>query len=172
MAQDPIDHVTMWPRSLERLQAAVIVDRPNDQIRYAGLILSILVVALLVGASWGVFRDVSETLDHALVTGILLGLTGGVLSLAFTLARTDTRAKIPAMQESIQVEHVRPFIGAAVAVPVILILESEVVTVPSTDKKWLIAVACFLAGVSERRFLGLVSDVERGIGTKSDHDGK
>ena len=114
----------------------------------------------------------SETLDRSLVTGTLLGLTGGVLSLAFTVARTNTRAKIPVMQESIQVAHMRPPIGAAVALPVILILEAEVVTMPQISKRWLIPIACFLAGFSERWFLGLVTGAEKGIRTKGADDDK
>jgi hypothetical protein len=148
------------------------IDRLIEQIRYAGLLLFILVVALLAIASSRWFRQMSETLDRSLVTGTLLGLTGGVLSLAFTVARTNTRAKIPVMQESIQVAHMRPLIGAAVALPVILILEAEVVTVPQISKTWLIPIACFLAGFSERWFLGLVTGAERGIRAKGADDDK
>ena len=139
------------------------LDRLTEQIRYAGLILFALVVFLLTIASRRWFRDVSDTLDYSLVIGTLLGLTGGVLSLAFTAIRTNTRAKIPAMQESMQVAQIRPLVGAAVALPVILILEAGVVTAPKIDKIWLISVACFLAGFSERWFLGIVTSAERSI---------
>jgi hypothetical protein len=140
------------------------IDQLQSQITYATIFLVVLVVMLLSGAAIRIYLDWSSGVERTLLLGTLMGLTGGVLSLAFTVTRSDASAKIPAMRTSFEVACIRPFIGAAIALPVILIFESGVINIPATDKFWVVAVACFLAGFSERWFLGLVEKVQNKAG--------
>jgi len=132
----------------------------RKQIAYAGLFLFVLIFGLLMVASFEAFAGMSDNFDVVVRRGILLGLTGGVLSLAFSVVRTDVNAKIPNIRMSFEVAAIRPLIGAALAVPVILIFESGWITVSGVEKEYLIAIACFLAGFSERWFLGLMETLE------------
>ena len=136
------------------------IDQLRRQIAYAGLFLFVLIFGLLLVSGFGWSVQFSDTLDGALVLGTLVGLSGGVLSLAFTVVRTDVTSKIPAVRMSFEVAMMRPLIGAALALPVILVIESGFLQVNGIGKNWLIAVACFLAGFSERWFLGLMESVE------------
>lgn len=140
------------------------IDQLRRQIDYAGVLLIVLVVALLVGTVARIQMGWSGDVDGSLLLGTLMGLIGGVLSLAFSVTRTDVTAKIPAMRVSFEVARIRPFIGAAIALPVIMIFESGVINIPGAQKYWIAAVACFLSGFSERWFLGLVEKVERKAG--------
>lgn len=140
------------------------IDQLRRQIDYAGILLMVLVVALLAGTVVRIRMGWSGDVDGALLLGTLMGLIGGVLSLAFSVTRSDVSAKIPAMRSSFEVARIRPFIGAAIALPVILIFESGVINIPGAQKYWIAAVACFLSGFSERWFLGLVEKAEKKAG--------
>jgi hypothetical protein len=137
------------------------MDQLRRQIAYVGAFLLVLVLGLLVETRLGFFAHYSPTLDHALQIGTLLGLVGGLLSVAFTVARTDEKGKIPALRASFEVAVIRPFIGAALALPVVLLVESKVVTIAGVEPVWAVGLACFLAGFSERWFLGLVEGLEK-----------
>jgi len=130
------------------------LDQLERQISVAAAILVVLVFVSMVGASFGPDLCSSGT-SHMLLVGMLMGLFGGVLSLVFSIIRTDTRARIPAMRASLAVAFIRPFIGAAIALPVLAIVQAGVIQVKGADLCWVVAAACFLAGFSERWFLGL-----------------
>jgi hypothetical protein len=137
------------------------LDEQRRQINWVGGFLVCLVIGLLITTGLHRFRDVSPTLDEALRLGMLLGIVGGVLSVAFTITRADEKVKIPALRSSFEVMLVRPLVGAALALPVVLIVESGAITITGLGKPWLVPVACFLAGFSERWFLGLMEGLEK-----------
>jgi hypothetical protein len=140
------------------------IEQLRRQMSLVGLFLLVLVLGLLLAAGLGSLLGFSQPVSDVLALGTLLGLTGGVLSLAFTIARTDVTGSIPAVRTSFEVAAVRPLIGAAMALPIIVIFESGVVAVSGIDKKWIIAMGCLLAGFSERWFLGLVEGLEQKTG--------
>jgi hypothetical protein len=140
------------------------IDQLRRQIDFAGILLMVLVVALLAGTAVRIQMGCSGDIDTALLLGTVMGLTGGALSLAFSVTHSDVSAKIPAMRSSFEVARIRPFIGAAIALPVILIFESGLINIPMLQKNWIAAVACFFSGFSERWFLGLVEKVEKKAG--------
>jgi len=140
------------------------IDQLRTQITWVGLFLLIVVVGVMLLARGGAFAKFSQTLDHSLMLGTLAGLLGGVLSVAFTVARTDERAKIPVVRTSFEVALIRPLVGAALALPVVLLVDAGAVSIAGVDKAYLGAIACFLAGFSERWFLGLMEGLERGDG--------
>jgi hypothetical protein len=137
------------------------LDQLRRQIAYVGTFLMVLILGLLVASRLGAFARYSAALDGGLQLGTLLGLVGGLLSVAFTVARTDEKAKIPAVRASFEVAVIRPFIGAALALPVVLLVEAKVFTISGVDTAWVVGLACFLAGFSERWFLGLMEGLER-----------
>lgn len=144
------------------------------QIFYVGLFLLVMIVGVVVAARMHWLERLWPNLDQTLELGMLLGLVGGVLSLAFTVSRTDETAKIPKVRMSFQVALARPIIGAALALPVVLIVDSGLITVAGVEKKWLVAIASFLAGFSERWFLGIMEGLEKKarVGSSEDKDGK
>lgn len=137
------------------------VDQLRLQIMWVGFFLLLVVVGVAGIARFGAFAKFSPTLDNTIMLGTLAGFLGGVLSVAFTVARTDERAKIPAVRSAFEIALVRPLLGAALALPVVLLVDAGVVSLPGVDKAYLGAIACFLAGFSERWFLGLVEGLER-----------
>ena len=162
----PADLVSEVMRQLQTTSGNMYhkIGQLQRQIDYATWFLVFLVAVLLSGAAIRIHLGMSTNLDGALLLGTLLGLTGGVLSLAFTVTRSDPSAKIPATLTSFKVARIRPFIGAAIALPVILIFESGVISIAGADKDVVTTVACFLAGFSERWFLGLIEKVEKKAG--------
>jgi hypothetical protein len=132
------------------------------QIVFAGVFLLVLIFCVLVATGFESFERFWPALDRKLQFGTLLGLVGGVLSVAFSVSRTDEKAKIPKLRTSLEVMLVRPLIGASLALPVVLLADSGLVAIGGiTDRLWLVGVACFLAGFSERWFLGIVEGLEK-----------
>ena len=99
---------------------------------------------------------------RALALGIPAGALGGVLSTAFSLGRVDLKARIPDIRFSRLVTLTRPLLGATVAIPVLVFLQAGYVKVAGFDGSLSIAAFCFLAGFSERWFLGLMERFEGG----------
>jgi hypothetical protein len=99
---------------------------------------------------------------EALVLGILAGVLGGMLSTAFSFGRVDLTKKIPEVRLSMLVTSMRAVLGAAVAIPVAVFVESGFVELKALAKPYSILIFCFLAGFSERWFLGLMERFEAG----------
>lgn len=99
---------------------------------------------------------------QAIFLGVVSGLLGGVLSMTFSLGRVDLTKKIPDMRLSGLVTSIRPLLGAAVAIPVVVFVEANYVEMKGFDKPLSIMAFSFLAGFSERWFLGLVEKFEGG----------
>ena len=133
------------------------------QVDFVALLLLILVAGLLCSEGVRIYNGWSGDIDRAVLLGMLMGLIGGILSLTFTVIRSDAGRKIPTMRTQFEVALIRPLVGAVMALPVILILEAGVVSIPWADKNWVVALAGFLAGFSERWFLGLVEGLENRV---------
>lgn len=97
-----------------------------------------------------------------LFLGVASGALGGILSMAFSLGSLDLRAQIPDVHLSGLVALTRPLLGAAVAVPIVVLVQGKFVSLSSGDLDlWkLTATSCFLGGFSERWFLDLMKRVE------------
>jgi hypothetical protein len=131
-----------------------------------GLLAAAVIVAL--GLSFAVFRaDAPPYLvpwAKALLIGIPAGLLGGILSMSFALGRADLKATIPDLRFSKLVTFTRPWLGAAVAIPVAAFAQADYLKVKGLEGYWAISVLCFLSGFSERWFLGVMGRLEAGKG--------
>jgi len=146
------------------------IGRLQQQIFWAGWLLLALMLFVLVGASHGLFAAYGPDFDSKIALGTVIGWVGGVLSVAFTVTNADEQTKIPKLVSSFRVSLVRPLIGAALALPVVLIVDSGLITIGKIDPKWVLAIACLLAGFSERWFLGVMTGLEKQGALKGDKE--
>jgi hypothetical protein len=94
---------------------------------------------------------------QAILTVIVFGVFGGLISTALSLANNkDAGKRIPEHIANTYVTFVRPLFGAGFAVATYIVLKSGVVTL-FDGKPGAYALAAFLAGFSERWFLGIVT---------------
>ena len=131
------------------------------QLTIASLSVTLLVLAMLVLNELGFFEALGRHMQERLPMAILSGLLGGVLSVAYTVARADPKRKIPEVKASFSVTAVRPIIGAAVALPVLVLIESGLLNISDNERMWMVLSFCFLAGFSERWFLGIMENLEK-----------
>lgn len=113
-------------------------------------------VAILVLNSRGFFAplDLDPT---TLRLAVLSGLTGGVLSVAFSVVGGDPGRKIPEISRSFVVTLIRPFVGALIALPLLFFAESGLLNLGTGPVRvWALLALCFIGGFSERWFLGIV----------------
>lgn len=118
--------------------------------------------ALIGGFDWLARDDVQVTVGMILVSGVLMGFFGGLVSFAFNWLRVDLSARIPDLRAQRWLSFARPAIGAAVAVPIVLFVESGLINVGRLSPALVLAL-CFLGGFSERWFVG---QIERIAGDK------
>ncbi len=118
--------------------------------------------ALLGGFDWVARDDVDVTVGMLLVSGVLMGFFGGLVSFAFNWLRADLSARIPDLRAQRWLSFARPAIGAAVAVPIVLFVESGLVNLGQLTPALVLAL-CFLGGFSERWFM---AQIERVAGRK------
>lgn len=123
-----------------------------------GAVLFFSAWALAGGFEWLINEDTEVTLAMVLVTGVLLGFFGGLLSVAFSAVRADLAASILELRWNRAITVARPFIGAAVAVPIVLFLQSGLVNLGSVTPALALAL-CFIGGFSERWFLAQVERI-------------
>ena len=125
------------------------VDSKGDQVQ----------TSAFPGDSLAVLRDPQVLLgsQRTLIGIMLLGLFGALISIAVSLANTqDSGKRLPEHIASTNVTLARPVFGAGFAVAIYLAMNSGVVSLFHGDPK-AFALAAFLAGFSERWFLGIVS---------------
>lgn len=120
--------------------------------------------ALLGGFDWLARDDIQVTVGMILVSGVLMGFFGGLVSFAFNWLRVDLSARIPDLRAQRWLSFARPVIGAVVAVPIVLFVESGLINLGQLSPALVLAL-CFLGGFSERWF---VSQIERISGGKRD----
>jgi hypothetical protein len=131
----------------------------RDRLVLTGAILmAVLFVMYALSPDAAIASDNSSSvLDRAqLVMVILLGMLGGLVSTALSLADDKIAGKrIPDHVASFYMTLARPVFGASFAVAVAVAMRSGVITLFG-GKEGAIAFAAFLAGYSERWFLGVV----------------
>lgn len=99
---------------------------------------------------------------HLLRLAVCAGALGGILSMAFSMGSLNLRAPIPDVHLSGLVALTRPLLGAAVAVPILVLVNGQSISLSNANLDgWkLVAACCFLGGFSERWFLDLMKRVE------------
>lgn len=109
--------------------------------------------ALLGGFDWLARDDVQVTVGMILVSGVLMGFFGGLVSYAFNWLRADLSARLPDLRTQRWLSIGRPAIGAAVAVPIVLFVEAGLINLGQLSPALVLAL-CFLGGFAERWFIG------------------
>ena len=94
--------------------------------------------------NWTIRGDVDETFGEGFADRVLRrsegvfgqlkavafgfsGLLGGVLSVAYSVVRSNPTRRIPEVRSSFAVMMVRPVIGAAIALPILFFLEAGLI---------------------------------------------
>jgi hypothetical protein len=118
--------------------------------------------ALLGGFDWLARDDVEVTVGMILVSGVLMGYFGGLVSFAFNWLRADLSARSPDLRTQRWLSFARPVIGAAVAVPIVLFVEAGLINLGQLSPA-LVLVLCFLGGFSERWFVARIDRIAAGV---------
>lgn len=158
-------------RELERQVTAEAQNRQHKIEIYEKRTLPSLIVFLgLVVLGFALFYhrtvnnpDASDVLvawAHRLMLGMLAGALGGILSMTFSLGQADLSKKIPDLRYSALVTTIRPLLGAAVAIPVVVIVNSGYVELKGFEPRDALLTFCFIAGFSERWFLGTMEKLQ------------
>jgi hypothetical protein len=137
------------------------LDLAREQLVFLMPILVVALVGLLAVVGRGLIqiRDL-DWLD--LLTLMILGALGGALSAVRSLAGRPDR-RIPDQLADRPVTALRPLLGAAAATGVALMVQAGVVSFGSSDNQDLALLAvAFLAGFSERWFLGMIGSLPGG----------
>ena len=116
---------------------------------------------LLGGFDWLARDDVEVTVGMILVSGVLMGFFGGLVSFAFNWLRADLSARSPDLRAQRWLSFARPVIGAAVAVPIVLFVESGLINLGQLSPALVLAL-CFVGGFSERWFVGQIESIAGG----------
>ena len=140
------------------------IDQHSRRVNIVFVLALLIVIGALTANFFGLFSNLSDRIQQDLPLAILSGLFGGVLSVAFRVLESDGSKKIPDSIRDANRTWLRPIIGAALAVPVLLFLESDLLTLGGDQRTWALLAASFLAGFSERWFLGIVQGIERKTG--------
>jgi uncharacterized membrane protein YidH (DUF202 family) len=116
---------------------------------------------LLGGFDWLARDDVEVTVGMMLVSGVLMGFFGGLVSFAFSWVRFDIAARLADRRAQRWLSLARPAVGAAVAVPIVLLVEAGLVNLGQLSPALVLAV-CFLGGFSERWFMARLDRIVGG----------
>lgn len=128
----------------------------RNQLLFNGALLVVLLIIAIAFA----LRDGLSILGQPLSGGLLpyaiyMGILGGTLSAAYSVTKTDSNAKIPDVQRTRMITLARSAIGGAAAIPVFILIQGNLVKFMDTPfTPWAVLFFCFLAGFSERWFLG------------------
>lgn len=126
----------------------------------AGAIVVILVL-LLLGLTWG-WIPVEPGTVGSLGTMVLMGALGGALSTGLSLARSDPKKPIPDLLLEGKVTVFRPILGGAMAAVTFVFIQAGILDFLADQiaaDYWLIASFGFIAGYSERWFMGIVGRI-------------
>jgi hypothetical protein len=117
--------------------------------------------ALLGGFDWLARDDVQVTVGMILVSGVLMGFFGGLVSCAFNWLRSDAATRISDPRLQRWLSFARPAIGGAVAVPIVLFVEAGLVNLGQLSPALVLAL-CFVGGFSERWFVARIDRIAGG----------
>ena len=127
----------------------------NQLVFIGGLLIVLLIIAIAFALHEGLSVLSQPLSGYLLPYAIYMGILGGTLSAAFSSTKTDSSAKIPDVQRTRMITLARSAIGGAAAIPVFILIQGNLVKLMDTPfTPWAVLFFCFLAGFSERWFLG------------------
>ena len=147
--------------------------RKIDMVSAALPWLALLLVAVVGGLLWlaaaGALDWLALDPDQpdvagAVFLGALGGVVGGVISMTLGLGRVDLAARVPELRLARTALLIRPLLGAAVAIPVALAANAELVRVNGIATPLTIFLFGVAAGFSERLFMSLLDRVSAKAG--------
>lgn len=139
------------------------IDETLSWVQFASTAVVLLLVALLFGGGMGWFPLGADSL-RLLGTAIVMGALGGALSTGLTLAQAEPRKPIPDTVFAGAVTAFRPILGGAAAAVTFVFLKAgllDFLTEGVAENVWLVASFAFLAGFSERWFLGIIDKLTK-----------
>jgi len=146
--------------ALARRQLPVLATMLGAAVLFFGL------WGLLGGFDWLARDDVEVTVGMILVSGVLMGYFGGLVSFAFDWLRADVSSRNADLRTQRWLSLARPLVGATVAVPIVLFVEAGLVDLGELSPALVLAL-CFVGGFAERRF---VARIDRIAGSRIDRD--
>lgn len=163
LRKDPAENIANLREVLRHIHTAAQNNfnknsRIRTQLIWAAVGVGVLVLAAVILNHFGFFADLGPQVQQTLPLAVFSGLLGGVLSVAYTVVRSDRSQRIPEVRASFAVTIVRPVIGAAIALPIMFFMESGLII--EAKQQWVVLGLCFLGGFSEQWFLGLVERIE------------
>lgn len=120
----------------------------------------VVLLALLLGLSWYDVLPLEQASVGFMGTAMLMGALGGALSTGLSLVRPDTETSIPDLQRRGSVTFFRPALGAAMAAVTYAFIKAGLLDFLGSEisgDAWLLASFGFVAGFSERWFMGIVN---------------
>ena len=164
----PVPSVAVLQALMRNLDAA----QQNRQIKLEFIQRQVLWLCLLLGAGiafivahagTGGLDWISEApglpaLSRLLPVTVATGFFGGLLSVAYGLTRVEGRTSIQDLRAAFSTTLIRPLIGAAVSIPVVLFLKSGLLAAAAVTPTATLAL-CFLGGFSERWFVDQVDRI-------------
>lgn len=115
--------------------------------------------SLAGGFEWILNEGVDVTLAMMLVNGVLFGFLGGLLSVTFSLLGPGAAPRAE-LRGGWVTTVARPFVGAAVAIPIAFFLQSGLINLGNVSPAFDLAL-CFVGGFSERWF---AAQLDRAVG--------
>lgn len=128
------------------------------QLVLVAVFLVVPLIAFPVLWSMGALAKL-QTDSVTMITGSVAGLLGGIVSLALSVTNADPKSNIPAIRLSFQMAALRPLFGAASALVVVIAALAKIIPIldgKPGDESFKLVFFAFLAGFSERWFLGFL----------------
>jgi hypothetical protein len=135
-------------------QRLTIVQR---QLLISGIVVSALIALVLLLAWYNFFDDVAALRHLAVAT--TAGALGGAGSAIIATARSSVDKRIPEYLNWGPMMLIRPVFGAGAAIAVYFFMRGGVLP-GAVETTWTLAATSFVAGFSERWFLGVVGAME------------
>jgi hypothetical protein len=141
--------------ALARQQLPVLASLLAAAVAFFGL------WGLLGGFDWLARDDVEVTVGMVLVSGVLMGYFGGLLSFTFDWLRADVDMRGADLRTQRWLSLARPLVGAAVAVPIVLFVEAGLINLGQLSPALVLAL-CFVGGFAERWFVARIDRIASG----------
>lgn len=140
------------------------IGKAKNQIFAAMCLLVVTTFSLIILSPWIMEFDYFKPVTLVqLQLAMIAGFVGGVLSVAFSVSRTDPKQEIPQLQASIPATWIRTLFGPLMAFALLIIFQLGFIDFGIHKVQSLIGMS-FLAGFSERWFLNLVGKVQEKAG--------
>jgi hypothetical protein len=176
------DHARSTPPSRERLQALLRLLNDAAQNTYlkqhvvrsqvrALMFLWMLFLVAFLGlkafgchnVDTGLSAVVLACIDSRYTHAVQIGVFASLLSMSFNFVQPSRSQKVPAVVAEWIVMGMRPFVGAASAVAVVLLFETKLFSADIQGIEGLLNLLTFLAGFSERWFKDSLQDFVSGF---------